>query len=285
MELQQLQQIVIIAEEKVLSHAAERLHISQSALTRSVQRLEDELGIPLFDRTKNSMTLNEAGRLFVTHAKHVLSDFQKLTDKMEAFKKRKLALHIATCAPAPLWKLTAELSTAFPDTTITSEMPDETDIVSLLLTEKANLAIVRHQIDSDSILTVPFIDEQLYMQVPLTDPLSKQTSIRFSDLSGKVISEYVHTGFWHQLHRDLIPNAQYIEYQDLMVYTNVMISQKPLTFLTELAHTLRTDMTGCVSLPIIDEAATAHYRLAFLKKNKSILAPIIHWISKECIHW
>ena len=49
MELNQLQQIVAIADENVLSRAAEKLHISQSALTRSIQRLEDELGIQLFD--------------------------------------------------------------------------------------------------------------------------------------------------------------------------------------------------------------------------------------------
>ena len=49
MELNQLQQIVAIADENVLSRAAEKLHISQSALTRSIQRLEDELGIQLFE--------------------------------------------------------------------------------------------------------------------------------------------------------------------------------------------------------------------------------------------
>ncbi|MBQ9909813.1 MAG: LysR family transcriptional regulator, partial [Treponema sp.] len=69
MELVQLKQLVVIAEEKVLSHGAERLNISQPALSRSIQRLEDELGLPLFDRTKNSMVLNEAGAAIVEEAK------------------------------------------------------------------------------------------------------------------------------------------------------------------------------------------------------------------------
>ena len=285
MELNQLQQLIAIADDSVLSHAAEKLHISQSALTRSIQRLEDELGLPLFERTKNSMKLNEAGKLVVRHARHVLKDADTLLASLDAYKKRHLALHIVTCAPAPLWKLTAELSGQFPDIHITSEMPDEIALVSLLLTEKASLAIVRQEIQTDSIDSIPFIDEQLYMQIPLSDPLSRKKSIHFSDLRGKEIREYIHTGFWHQMHRGCIKEAKYIEYDDIMVYTNVVMSQKPLTFTTALANTLRTDMEGCVSVPIIDEEATAHYRIAYLRKNKSMLSDVLKWISNSCKEW
>ena len=285
MELNQLQQIVAIADEAVLSRAAEKLHISQSALTRSIQRLEDELGIQLFERTKNSMKLNDAGKLVVKHARHVLKDADALLSSLDAFKKRHLSLHIVTCAPAPLWKLTAEMSGQFPDMHITSDMPDEIELVSLLLTEKAALAIVRQNIQTDAIESMPFIDEQLYMQIPLSDPLSRKKSIHFSDLRGKEIREYIHTGFWHQMHRDCIKEAKYIEYDDIMVYTNVVMSQKPLTFTTALANTLRTNMEGCVSVPIVDPEATAHYRIAYLKKNKSMLSDVLKWISKACKEW
>ena len=285
MELNQLQQLVVIADEAVLSRAAEKLHISQSALTRSIQRLEDEFGVQLFERTKNSMKLNEAGALVVKHARMVLKEADMLTAKLEAFKKRHQAMHIVTCAPAPLWKLTAEMSHKYPDIQITSEMPDENEIVSLLLTEKASIAITRQDIHTDAIDSMPFIDEQLWMQIPLSDPLSRKKSIHFSDLRGKEIREYIHTGFWHQLHRDCIKEAHYIEYDDIMVYTNAILSQKPLTFVTELAHTQHKDMEGCVCVPIVDEEATAHYRIAYLKKNKSMLSGVLNWISKACKAW
>ena len=55
MELEQLRQLEAIASNGTLSKAAEQLHLSQSALSRSIQRLEDELGTPLVDRTKNRM--------------------------------------------------------------------------------------------------------------------------------------------------------------------------------------------------------------------------------------
>lgn len=285
MELIQLRQLITISEEKVLSRAAERLNISQPALTRSIQRLEDEFGIPLFDRTKNSMALNKNGEIVVGQAKKVISETDLLLQKVSAMKSDFPALTIATCAPAPQWKLTAELTAKFPKSKITATMPNEDEIVSLLLSEKATIGIVRQEIDSEAIESVPFLDEQLFMQIPLTDPLSKKATICFADLAGKEIREYTKTGFWHKVHRERIADASYIEYDDLMVYTNVIKSQKPLTFVTELGNTLHVEREGCVTVPITDEEATAHYRLAYLRKNKAALHEIICWAEKAAKGW
>ncbi|MBR1911675.1 MAG: LysR family transcriptional regulator [Treponema sp.] len=286
MELIQLKQLVTIAHEKVLSHAADKLNISQPALSRSIQHLEEEFGISLFDRKKNSMVLNEAGALVVEQAEIILADVETLRNRVSAFlKNQRLCITVVSCAPAPLWKLSAELPSVFPNVSLSTSMPEEETIVSLLLSEKAHLAIVRTDIDSESIGTVPLLNEQLFMQIPLTDPLSKKTEIHFSDLAGKEIKEYTKTGFWHNLHREFIPDATYIEYDDMMVYANVVKSQSPLTFVTELGNTLHAHQKECVVVPIVDEKATAHYRLAFLKKNKERFLDIIEWAEKAAQEW
>lgn len=74
MELHQLQYLVMIADVGTVSKAAEILLISQPALTRSIQKLEDELGYPLFDRVKNRLILNDNGELAVKHAKKILKE-------------------------------------------------------------------------------------------------------------------------------------------------------------------------------------------------------------------
>ena len=58
-----------IAEEGTLFVAAEKLHVSRPALTRAVQRLEQDTGLTLFERAKNRATLNEAGVYAVECAK------------------------------------------------------------------------------------------------------------------------------------------------------------------------------------------------------------------------
>ena len=62
-ELYQLEQLLAVAACGTLSNAAEQLHISQPALSRSMRKLEDEIGVELFTRSKNRMELNENGRL------------------------------------------------------------------------------------------------------------------------------------------------------------------------------------------------------------------------------
>jgi DNA-binding transcriptional LysR family regulator len=71
--LAQLEYFVAVAEEGHLTRAAERLHISQPPLTRAVQKLEAELGVPLFERTQKGMRLLPAGRHFLTRAKQILT--------------------------------------------------------------------------------------------------------------------------------------------------------------------------------------------------------------------
>jgi DNA-binding transcriptional LysR family regulator len=281
MELNQLQQLIVIADENALFRAAKKLHISQSALTRSIQRLEDELGTQLFDRTHNSMKLNEAGKLAVRHARLVLKEADALVTGLDALKKHLQTLHIVTCSPAPLWKLSFELSKEFPDIQITSDMPDESELVSQLLTEKASIAITRCEIHTNEIDSMPLMDEQTFMLVPLSDPLSNKKVIYFSDLKGREICEYTRTGFWHQLLRERIEDAHYLEYDDIMVYFNVVITQKPLTFVSG-AHNLNIDTEGGVRIPIADKEATAHCYIAWLKKNQPNLADILKWISKIC---
>ena len=68
MELSQLKQIKILSETENINDASTILGISQPALSMSVQKLESELGISLFDRTNRRMTLNEQGRIVLESA-------------------------------------------------------------------------------------------------------------------------------------------------------------------------------------------------------------------------
>ena len=63
MELQQIRYILAIAEEKNITKAAEKLFVSQSALSQQLLKLEQELGTPLFERSGRILELTEAGRI------------------------------------------------------------------------------------------------------------------------------------------------------------------------------------------------------------------------------
>ena len=62
LDLPELEQLVAFADCGRLSKAAEKLNISQPTITRTMQHLEEEFGVPLFERSKNRISLNETGQ-------------------------------------------------------------------------------------------------------------------------------------------------------------------------------------------------------------------------------
>lgn len=72
MQLTQLHYFCTVARCNSMSHAAEELWISQSALSKAITSLEDELGVKLFDRVGRSIRLNEAGRIYYHQVSHIL---------------------------------------------------------------------------------------------------------------------------------------------------------------------------------------------------------------------
>jgi len=86
MELYQLRGFATVAELGHLTRAAERLHISQPALSAQVRSLEDELGLVLFDRSPAGMQLTAAGRRLLPEIEKVLAAAQALRDQARAIR-------------------------------------------------------------------------------------------------------------------------------------------------------------------------------------------------------
>ena len=78
MNLRRLEQLIALAEEGSFVRAAERTHLSQPALTRSIQHLEHDLGIRLFDRTRQGVVPTAAGQQLVDRARRVLFEVRGL---------------------------------------------------------------------------------------------------------------------------------------------------------------------------------------------------------------
>ncbi|WP_168123211.1 LysR family transcriptional regulator [Paenibacillus sp. HB172176] len=86
MEWQQIQYFQAAAELQHMTKAAERLSISQPALSRSIGKLEEELGVPLFDRQGRSIVLNAFGRSFHGHASRIMQEMEEARRDIEAMK-------------------------------------------------------------------------------------------------------------------------------------------------------------------------------------------------------
>ena len=77
MDVRQLAALVAVAETGSVTRAAEVLHLVQPAVSRQIKLLEDELGAPLFERTRHGMALTDDGRILLQHARRALSELER----------------------------------------------------------------------------------------------------------------------------------------------------------------------------------------------------------------
>ena len=84
LELRHLRCFVVLAEELHFTRAAERLHIEQSPLSRTIKELEDELGVLLFDRDRRGTRLTQAGEVFLQDVRRVFSTLELARENVKA---------------------------------------------------------------------------------------------------------------------------------------------------------------------------------------------------------
>jgi DNA-binding transcriptional LysR family regulator len=85
-EIRHLEYFVAVAAELNFSRAAQRIHVVQSALSASVGRLEKELGVELFDRSKRQIALTAPGEVFLEHARQVIHAAHRARTSVDAFR-------------------------------------------------------------------------------------------------------------------------------------------------------------------------------------------------------
>ena len=113
-ELYVLRQFAAFAEAGTLSEAAEVLHLSQPALSRNMKKLEEDLGVILFERKKNKLELNQNGFYVLDLTRTLLENADALAKKAQDFDRKNRTIRLGICAPALLWTVTPFISQVYP---------------------------------------------------------------------------------------------------------------------------------------------------------------------------
>jgi len=184
MELDQLRYFLHIAERGNFTRAAEDSGVSQPALSRSIQKLEEELGQPVFERKTRSVSLTEAGVLLQSRAQQVLTILEdtkaEITDDGQSGRVRVGA--IPTIAPYFLPGLLRQFSSEFPKATLIVQ-EYTTDVLLKSCTQgEIDLAILALPVPGKYLEVEELFDEELLLVLPPDHPLVEKSRIRLSDI-------------------------------------------------------------------------------------------------------
>ena len=165
-----LEHLVAFYDYKTLSAAAEHLLTSQPALSRSMRKLEEDFGVPLFERSKNRLLLNKNGILAAECARQVLNEQEAMIARVRTLDRSRRTIAVGSVAPGPLMDLSPMLSAEYEDRTISTELCKEEELIPMLKQGIFQLIILRKVPADDEICACPCGSEHLYVSLPESHP-------------------------------------------------------------------------------------------------------------------
>jgi DNA-binding transcriptional LysR family regulator len=288
MELTQLSQFKAIAECQSISRAAEKIYISQPSLSTALQKLEDELGVRLFERRKGRIFLNEAGEIALSHVTIILEQVEKMKYDMSRYKRKENTISIAFCDPGPLRYCIPKFSIKFPDIEVHySRFEENGNEFDLLLNGMNDIVFTSKSIEHHDVTYIHFITDKLLLSVPKSHPLAKEKIISLRNIKTLEISQPNPGGsfltkqkpFWEQLK----PDIKMTLYDDPAVFNQMIRNTNGVTMSTRMVRHYRDDGPGRALIPLADDELSIDYYVCYLTRNKNWLNPFLTWV-KECIN-
>lgn len=184
MELDQLRHFLKVAEHSNFTRAAEDIALSQPALSRSVGRLEEELGQPLFERQTRSVSLTDAGHLLLERARQILLlvDDTKSLFHDDGKTGRIRVASIPTIAPYFLPERLKRFHRNFPGASVVVHEDTTENLLKKLNDGLVDVMIAALPIEAKYLQIEKLFDEELLLVAAKENPLAKRKSIQLRDI-------------------------------------------------------------------------------------------------------
>lgn len=283
-EFTQLIHFVCIAEAGTLTQAAKQLHISQPALTRSMQKLEEALQIPLFERKKNKIMLTDTGQFALIYAKEILAKQEEMRYQLQHFEQQKNTIFIGSCAPAPLWGLKHVFRKLIPEWNVQDVIDSNEELLLKgLQQQEYAIVVLTKPIDDPNYICCPLFEESLYVSVPSTHRLATLKEIHFADMNGESIFLFSKIGFWNEICLRMIPQSHLFIQEDMNALLELTKLSVLPNFKSNITIAIDDEMEDRVNIPIMDKEATVLYYAVYAKKKNDLFKNSIEEIKQ--IDW
>ncbi len=204
MDTKYIQDFLALAEEGNSYAAAEKLYVSQSTLVRHVQALEEEFGVPLFERTRTGFVLNEAGRIFQLYAEKITLAESQCYQALHVEKETNV---IKIASETNVLDVIVAFRKRFPQYTI--DYYDTGNMELRLREGLMDIAFLSDIVVADNeLVTLPYETEQMSLLVNEANPLADRDSVTLDDLKSERLIKLCDDPLFEEYLSDVLSSKQ-----------------------------------------------------------------------------
>lgn len=183
MELLQLQYFLAVARLEHMTEAARSLHVTQSSLSKTIGRLEEDLGVPLFDRNGRRLRLNEFGISFLRRAERALFELEQGKQELRDLSSPEHStLELAVTAASTLPNILRAFRKKQPNIHFHVQMLTTQEMVKLLLRGEVDFCLSSPSIEAEDIESIIVFTDPILVAVPKGHRLADRTSVTLAEL-------------------------------------------------------------------------------------------------------
>jgi LysR family transcriptional regulator, regulator for metE and metH len=194
LDTRHLKLIVAVSEEKSVTRAGERLHLTQSALSHQLRDVEERLGTPLFNRVNKRMILTQAGERLLQSAHQVLDELKRAEDDIAQITAGDQGyLRISTeCYTCYHWlpEMLKEFSRKFPKVEVKILAEATHRPIPALLNGKLDFAIVSNRERDNRLVYKPLFHDEVVVIMAPQHPLATRAYITAQDFADQTVFSY-----------------------------------------------------------------------------------------------
>ncbi|MFF2876080.1 LysR family transcriptional regulator [Gottfriedia sp. NPDC057991] len=184
MELRELEFFIAICEELHFTRAAEKLGISQPALSRQIIALEDKLGVRLFDRLGKKIAITEAGKILQEESEKIFTNIKYIYEQIGELQKVKRGKLIIGAMSEELSQLASviflEIHRMHPYLQMKIIMSD--NIEDRVIQNEIDIALTHLPLENEQLTNIPLYNEEFYLVVPFDHHLAEREKVDFEEI-------------------------------------------------------------------------------------------------------
>ncbi|WP_269411583.1 LysR family transcriptional regulator [Lentibacillus daqui] len=279
MEIKHLQYFLEVIHTRSFTHAAENLYITQPALSRIIKSLENEIGTPLFIRSRKELIVTDGGWVLYKYAKEMEKQFRDLQTELgnlQTLKKGHIRIGLPTVTNSSFFsQLIGSFHHEYPEVTFQLEEDGSRRIEEKVMYDQLDFGVMVLPTKNDGIDYFTFVNESLNVVMPSSHPLSEASEISLEKLKDEtfilfnqdfslrnvVLEACQEAGFEPKV----ISETSQLDFIEDMVASGLGITLLPESTSMELTSEIQT-------IPVTDP--TIDWNLAIIWKGDNYLPQI-----------